>query len=293
MKTGLHVIQNTKNIRFEGLLYEPTDVTTKRVLAHVHGMGGTFYENFFLQPIAKLLTANGVAFSPFNNSGNGLVTTLIKEVGNKAEYVEGGTYRERFEDCVDDIKAHLDFLEGQGYKEIYLSGHSLGAPKVAYYLDQTKDPRVKSLIFLSPADMLGLVRNEDSDIAKWLETANLMVSEGKGDDIMPEWVWGEYPVSANTFLNLFGDDSNTAIFNFLDQKKGFDILSNISIPVLTVMGSEDDALVINIDEAMKLIEEKVSSSPKSVTKVIEGAPHSYYHYEQVLAEVVRDWVCNP
>jgi len=159
MKTSLHRIQTKDYLELHGLLHQP-DKKTKTVLAHVHGMAGNFYENKWLDSVAEILTKNGIAFCPFNNRGNGHITTFVKRVGKKISYPRIGNAYEKFEDCLIDIKAHIDFLEKQGFTNIHLSGHSLGAPKIAYYTAKTKDKRLKSVILLSPSDMLGLVRDD-------------------------------------------------------------------------------------------------------------------------------------
>ena len=51
MKTSLHRITTSDGIELVGLLYEP-EVATKKILVHVHGMAGNFYENKFLDAIA-------------------------------------------------------------------------------------------------------------------------------------------------------------------------------------------------------------------------------------------------
>ena len=47
--------------------------------------------------------------------------------------------------------AYIEFAQRQGYKHIYLAGHSLGANKVIYYLSRHHDKRVEKFLLLSPA----------------------------------------------------------------------------------------------------------------------------------------------
>lgn len=289
MKTTSHKINTKDGIVLRGLINEPEN-STKKIVAHVHGTASNFYEGFFLQPIALTLAEKDVAFSPFNNTGNGLVTTLVKETQNKPESIAGGTYIERFENCVTDIKAHVDFLESQGYEEIHLSGHSLGASKIAYYLTQTKDPRIKSVLLLSPPDILGLVKIANFDFDTWINLATKMSKENEGDKIMPEWINGMYPITANTFVNFFADESNATIFNFLNSNDRFDVLSKISVPVFVAMGTMDDFLTISIDETMNIIKRHTKSSPKCETYIIDGASHSYHDHGKELAEKVTNWI---
>ena len=67
--------------------------------------------------------------------------------------VRVGTAYEKFAESLFDIDAYLDFVKEQGFEEVHLSGHSLGAPKAAYYLAKRPDAEISSVLFLSPADM--------------------------------------------------------------------------------------------------------------------------------------------
>ena len=164
MKTSFHRIYTEDGLKLHGFLYEP-DKRTSTVLAQVHGMGGSFYQPHFLDALAETLSKNNIAFSPFNNRGSGLLTNFRKSNKN-VEIVRLGTSREKFEDCLLDIKAHLDFLEKQGFSNIHLCGHSLGTCKVIYYLAKTQDKRVNSVILLSPSDMLGVIRKDNKRYKK-------------------------------------------------------------------------------------------------------------------------------
>lgn len=288
MKTSFHRIYTEDGLELHGLLYEP-DEKTKTVLAQVHGMGGNFYQDNFFDALAKILPENNIAFSPFNNRGNGLITTF-KKFNKDIEYIRFGVAREKFEDCLLDIKAHLDFLEKQGFSNIHLCGHSLGTCKVVFYLAKTQDKRVKSLVLLSPGDMLGLVRMNKERFEEEITTAEKMTKQGKGDELMPREVWDEYPITANTYLNLFRDNSEAAIFNFYNPKDQFKKLSKISCPIFSVMGKKDDSFVVPIEDTLRIIKEKAKSSPRCECKILGDANHNYIGYEQQLAETILKWI---
>ena len=289
MKTSLHRIIAKDGLGLQGILYEP-EQKTDTVLAHVHGMGGNFYENKFLDALAETLTDNGIAFCPFNNRGNGFITEFVKSVDDKKDYIRIGNSFEKFEDSLIDIDAHIGFLEEQGYKNIHLSGHSLGAPKVAYFSSQPDRRKLESVIFISPSDMLGLVREEKQRFEEDIKTAQEMISNGKGGEIMQKQVWDSYPISANTYIDLFGDKSLAAIFNFHNKDLGFDVLSKIKIPIFTSMGGKDDVLVIPIEDIMKIIKEETNSSSKVEHEIVGDAGHDYFGYEQDLANAILGWV---
>lgn len=289
MKTSFHRIHTEDGLELHGALYEP-DQRSTTVVAHIHGMAGNFYENSFVDSLARTLTENGIAFSPFNNRGNGYIATSIKNINGKVEQVRIGSAYERFEDCLLDIGAHLDFLIDQGFTTLHLCGHSLGAPKAAYYLSRTQDKRVKSVILLSPSDMMGLIRADKEKFEEDRATARAMIEGGRGNELMPREVWGEYPLTANTYLNLFDDTSEAAIFNFHDRSDEFKTLSKVSHPILAVMGRRDHVLTIPIEEVMRIIEEKTKSSPKREYEILGDATHDYGGFEQELADTLSKWI---
>ena len=290
MKTNLHTISTEDGLQLHGVLYQP-EKETDTVLVHVHGMGGNFYENKFLENIAKTLTDSGIAFFPFNNRGNGNITDFVRIKNNKKDFVTYGTTNERFEDSLLDIQAGINFVKEKGFTKVHLSGHSLGAPKVAYYASKVKE-NLQSVIFLSPSDMLGLVRGDKDQFEKEITNAKRMIKEGNGDNLLPDYVWGEYPVKADTYINLFGDESETAIFNFLNKDLGFETISKIDKPILSIMGRKDDVAIIPIEEIMETMEKETTSSPRSETKILGDSNHGYQGYEQELADVLKNWIVS-
>ncbi len=289
MKTSLHRIVTKDSIELVGLLYEPDD-TTDRILVHVHGMAGNFYENTFLDALAETLTKNGSAFFTFNNRGCELMKDLTKIVDGKRTIVRIGNAYEKFEDSLIDITAAIDFVSSKGFSNIHLSGHSLGTPKVAYYSANGNDERLSSVIFLSPADMVGLIRM-DKHSQRDMKLARQMVAEGKGGMLLPNSkLWDECSLSAETYISLGGDDSAVAIFNFYNPADELSLLSKITIPTCVIMGKKDDALVVSIDETMGRIKNALPNSPKVETYILGDANHGYDGFEQKLADVIVSWV---
>jgi pimeloyl-ACP methyl ester carboxylesterase len=289
MKTSLKRIFTEDSIELVGLLYEPENKTEK-VLCFVHGMGGNFYENRFLDFIAEKLTENNIAFFVSNNRGAEFIKDLYKIIDNKREIVRIGDAYEKFEDSIYDIKAQIDFLEKEGFTEIHLGGHSLGCAKVAYYISETDDKRIKSIILASPSDMLGLVRNNkerfESDIKKALE----IEKSGKGAEIMTPYLWDEYPISVSSYINMFSDDSKTGIFNFYDSKDQLSNLAKIKQSVFAVMGRKDDAMTVPIEEIMERLKKAFIDSTCVETNILGDADHGYVGFEEQLADCITKWL---
>lgn len=292
MKISFHRIYTKDNLELCGLLYQP-DKRTKTVVLHIHGMGGNFYENKFLDNFAETLTDNNIAFCVFNNRGAEFIKDIFKKSKKKELFVRIGNSRERFEDCVIDIRAYIEFLKRQGFGVIHLSGHSLGCSKAAYYLGKTKDKRIKSLILISPSDMIGLVRADKEFAYRYkddITTAKRMVKQGKGDEFMPRMVWDDYPITANSYLNIFGDNSKAAVFNFYSPKDKFKIISQIKCPIFTITGTKDDILFMPWNKMMKILKEKASLTKRLEIKTIKNATHSWRGNEQELAERILNWL---
>src|SRR3989344_2326231 len=89
MKTSFQRMVTQDGLELVGLLYEPEQSTSK-ILVHVHGMAGNFYENKFLDAIAETLTKNNIAFLTFNNRGCELMKDLTKIVDGKRTIVRIG-----------------------------------------------------------------------------------------------------------------------------------------------------------------------------------------------------------
>ena len=287
MKVSTHRIYTSDNLELFGLLYEP-ESKSDTILVHVHGMASNFYENLFLDFIAKTLTDHGVAFFVFNNRGCEYVKDLYRIDGSKRKIVRIGDTFEKFEDCLLDISAAIDFAKERGYSSVHLSGHSLGSPKAAYYAAE-KGEGLASIIFMSPADMVGLALVEKN--CEWeLETARKMIAEGKGNEMMPGLVWWDCYLSANTYMSLSDKRSKVAIFNLYDPKDTLPLLAKIKSPVYTIMGRKDDALIISIEETMDRIKKALTNSPHAQTEILGDANHGYIGDEQNLADKILSWI---
>ena len=119
-----------------------------------------------------------------------------------------------------------------------------------------------------------------------------MNEQGQGDKFMSRWVWDEYPITASTYLSLFADNSNAAIFNFFDHSDSFETLGKIRMPVFAIMGKKDDALVIPIEETFALLKAGLSASSKVETVILGDATHGYRGHEQPLADAIGKWLMS-
>jgi len=286
MKTRFLRVTTGDKLILQGLLYEP-DKSTNRIILHIHGMAGNFYENRFLDSMAEVFTKNGWGFLSVNTRGHDHIADFPIS-GAKEQNKRTGNFREKFEECVLDIGAWMDFIDKAGYKNITLQGHSLGSVKAVYFLAKTGDKRVSKLVLASPPDMVGLAEAE-KDHNDLLKLSKKMISKGRGEEMLPKLLWNSYYLSANTYVD-FGERGNPIdVFN-THSKDRSSVLEKIKVPTLAFLGSKDDAAILPVKQALEVIKKKAKNCPRFNIQIVEGAPHSYFGYEREVAEMISDWL---
>ena len=98
----------------------------------------------------------------------------------------------------------MPFLKTQfGFRKIVLLGHSTGAQDALYFLRYGK-PEITSLVNgvileSGVSDREGLLNKEPyaSQLPPLIEEAKKLVSDGKGEIIISERVFGDSPITAN------------------------------------------------------------------------------------------------
>ncbi|MBP7057540.1 alpha/beta hydrolase [Candidatus Gracilibacteria bacterium] len=270
----------------QGLLYEH-GTKSKRAILHVHGMSGNNYENRFYSEMIIQNVANDWAFFVINNRGHDYIAD-IPVASDKEEYRRIGNAYEVFEESIFDIAAAIDYLAQNGYEEIVLQGHSLGAVKIAYYCAETNDERVSRLIMISPPDMVGLAE-ADSDYQQLIIEAKKLVASGNEDQLPPKVIWGSYWLSAKTMLNFSIPGNAIDVFNFT-RPQTLSILEKLKLPILAIMGELDDAVTMPIPEAMAILKQKCANCSDYTDVVIANAPHSYFGAEAKLAATILQWL---
>jgi pimeloyl-ACP methyl ester carboxylesterase len=271
----------------QGIIYRPSEKTDKAFL-HIHGMAGNFYENRFLDAMAEELTGSGYAFITINTRGHDFIADL-PIIGSEEKSKRIGDVYEKFEECLLDIKPAINYLEEQGYKEIVLCGHSLGAVKVAYYIAETQDSRVQKLVLMSPPDMVGLAEAEDYH-QEMVGKSNKLIAEGKGEEILPKKLWDWYYLSANTYINLCSRDYPVDVFITYNKEKPSSTLGKIRIPTLAFLGEKDDAVIMPPKDALEIIKKKSKNVPSFETDIIARASHGYFGEESAMAQRITIWL---
>ncbi len=286
MKTRFVRVTTKDKLILQGLLYEP-EQKTQEVVIHIHGMGGNFYENRFLDSMAEDFTNNGWAFLIVNTRGHDMMADFPVE-GEKERYKRIGNAWERFSDCVLDIKAWVNFINTEGFKNIVLQGHSLGAVKVVYYLVKTEDKRIKRLLLASPPDMVKLSQKWEHH-SEMLTLAQKMIKDKKGKEILPKQLDNWYYLSAATYVDFSLPENPINIFN-IHEPNASSLLGKVDVPVLAFIGTKDYCTVVPAKKGLEILKKKAVNCPKFDTLFIEGATHSYFGHEKEVARLVSNWI---
>lgn len=184
--------------------------------------------------------------------------------------VESGGCFENYRETIRDMKCWLEFLKD--YKTIYLIGASLACNRIVKFLNLYSCPNLKKLVLICPQDLKSQADKNLLDEAR--RKCEREILSGK--------VFGEFEISAKTYLDLFDNDDldNLAYFSKSQLKD----LQNIKIPIFSIIGSDDQGLKgLDAKKAMAVLQ---NNSKNMKTAVIDGATHSFRNFEQELAEEI-------
>ena len=260
---------STDGIQLPGLLYTP-DIPTNKIVIHIHGMSGNFYEDEFNDNLARVYTNNGYAFLPFNNRGMNYITEMHK--GN--EFVIKGSSYELFEDCVLDIEGIVNWAKERGYNHIVLEGHSYGCNKAVYYYTQKQDESVKMIVLLAPCDIPKEVENyTGKDYQTCINKAKELIENGKEEELIDFCVFVNGRISAKTFYTDLLYNRTCDFFRYREREGKSPILNQIEIPVFIPFGDNDECVLTQpIEDVIYYLQNNLKNCE---IKVIKNADHAY------------------
>ncbi|KKQ78233.1 MAG: hypothetical protein A3A96_00915 [Candidatus Zambryskibacteria bacterium RIFCSPLOWO2_01_FULL_39_39] len=247
---------------------------SKTIFLNIHGTASNFYEEYFIEVLTEKLAHQGISMLSTNNRGTGVYDAWQ---GN-------GAAVEKFSDCLIDIDSWIEFALEQGYEKIILSGHSLGTEKITYYMIRGKYAgKVSALVLLAPATSSGSEPLLVQDYEKKIEYARNLVREDKGKVFLDRNAYGNImPKSAESYVDF--SDLNPEFDDALPfHKKHLPSFRKIKIPILAVIGDQEEYTVIPITEALDLIR-KENSNAKTVQ--ILDCDHDFQDNEEKLSEIL-------
>ena len=284
MRQELVRINSIDGLEEVGILYTP-NYKTEKIVVHVHGLNGNFYENRFLDVLSKTYTDKNYAFLTFNNRGKDYITEMNK--GNDIAIIGGCL--ERFKDCLLDIEGVINWVKEKGYKEIILEGHGYGCNKVLYYYSKKKDQSIKKIVLLALCDIPETVKKyltqEEYDTAK-LESTRL-VKENREDALIDYAIMINNKISAGTFYYDFLPGGDNDFIRYKDEEKN-EVLSSIDIPTLIIFGDADGYV---LSESIEKVENYFKANITNANvQIIHNATHSYINHFEELKKIVENYI---
>ncbi len=243
----------------------------------IHGSGGRFYAPA-TRTMAEDLSRRGYPCLALNTRGHDTVWI------DTASEVPHGNAFEILDISRHDLRAGVDFLAERGYQRIGLLGHSMGAVKVTYYAAWEDDPRVRTVIPISPVRLSYAYYMESPDAKEfqgYLERADQMESEGRAQELMK----AEFPIpqyfSAASYLDKHGPAER---YNLVT------LAPRIKVPLFIVAGSLETHTRLR-DMARDLALAAVNS-PRAEHIIIDGGNHALQNRKQEAALAVLNWLAS-
>lgn len=284
MRQELIRINSIDGVEQPGILYTPNE-NTEKIVIHVHGLNGNFYENKFLDILAKSYTDKKYAFLTFNNRGTGFITELLKE----NDFVVIGGSLERFKDCLLDIEGVINWVKLKNYKEIVLEGHSYGCNKVLYYYNHKRDNSIKQIVLLSPCDIPSECKKflSEKEYKKAKLESLKLVKKNKENVLIDFSAMINGKIAAGTYYNDFLPDGENDFIRYREWVNSrSEILNSIDIPTLVVFWSADECI---LTEPIEIVTGYLNNNLNDCNiQIINGANHLYTDKYEELGNIIKN-----
>ncbi len=224
----------------------------RRAILIIHGFAGGTYDE---EDLANFLELNR-NFDVFQFTLPGHARNL-----SKSKYTDWINYSEN----------KVKWLIDNGYKKIYLIGHSMGGVIATYIASKYKE--VKKLVLAAPAFHYLDVIKDDLNITESLKLAPKIVN-----------TYGKSEVIAR-FLKL----NISTIKEFMELvKKYYNTPKQITCPILIIQGKSDDIVPITSSE---YVYNSVNSNIKKLV-FVEGLTHDIFKPSEdtMIYELVEDFL---
>jgi len=280
MKIPIISVKTKDKLELYGMLLKSDKKDS--IIINIHGTADNFYDNNFIWEIYRVLAKSSISLLSTNNRG-----AYGLEV-----YQSSGACTEIFEKCLLDIDAWIAKAFSLGYKNIILQGHSLGTEKIVYYLAKGKyRNKIKAVILLGFSDSFG-THNQNLRKSKFalMREAKKLVRAKKGNFFLTSnWLShaGVLPQNAQSYLNFFKDNSELSKALPLRNGRGLALYRKIKVPILGVIGDEEEYTIIPIKQAIDLLK---SENKLSQVFQIKNCNHSFEGREKELSKIIKRFI---
>lgn len=212
----------------------------KKAVLIIHGFAGGTYDEEYLSFYLEL---NG--FDVYNFTLPGHERTLFKKV--------------RKEDWINSCEEHLKLLINNGYKRIYIIGHSMGGLLACHLAYKYKE--VKRLVLAAPAFKYLTFDNDSFNISNAIINSPKLLKYYSKEDIISRAI--QFPKSViKEFMDL------------VDESQ--ELPQNINCPILIIHGRNDQ--IVPIKSSKDIINNFKSKSKNLI--VFEGITHDIFRSDK-------------
>lgn len=289
MKGELVKVVTSDGLELKGFF---SDQKSDLAVLHSHGTAGDFYTHGFVEVEGEKLAKEKISFLTANNRGHDVFADIRKHKNGQVEWTQIGGGQEKFEDCVLDIDAWVNFLIKRGVKKIILQAHSL-TQKILYYQYKKSNKKIVGQIHLSPCNDAGLMKSILGD-KKYLETNKMildMIKSGKGNTKLSEQLSAVCQMNALAYSGYLIEEGTGNLFPYHDpHSKKWSVLEKTREPILAVYGGDDIYIKPSNVIASELFKQKAENAKSVTTKIIKGSSHSYLGFEKELIKTIFSWI---
>ena len=278
-------VETKRGVLLNGVLFNETK-SSDTVLIAITGINGNLYSNPFYYNIGYTLNKGNIDFIYAQTNDAFGAEKVMNVKTKKLEII--GSCNEDFNYTDEDIEAYLNFAEKKNYKHIYLSGHSLGANKIIYYLSRNHDKRVEKYLLLSPANithLLKVVTDEEKYIIQ------NYIKNGKENEIIPFELLGWIQCTAKTAYNWV---FNNILNNVHVEKNGdFSQINEINHKGAMLIGTYDRFTYGDPSGFLTNINNHTKYPKENKLIFIEKTGHTYQKKQQEVADIIlkliKEW----
>jgi len=252
-------------VETSGLIYAPTGRVPRAGVVLVHGYASNFY--------------SGVT----GHLSRGLAERGFMTIAVNMRDHDGGPKTTLFEENRWDEQAAVDELARRGVASLAMVGSSLGTNRVLFYVAETQDPRIKSVVLLAgPGNAFdwNARRLGRESATRTLQEAQRLQAAGRGRELMLVDLGplGKALYSADHLVSLRGPQTKSDPFKNIAQ---------VTTPVLLVYATADRLVELEVGRQLKTA---ATRARRGDLVEIAGADHNFSKHRDELASVVERWL---
>lgn len=254
------------------------------VIIFVHGSGGNFFKENYLEDMSKDLNYYWYDFLTFNNRWSEQFLRLHRKNSWISEVIKAGNIYENFDESIYDLIAAINYAKEIWYNDIILIWQSLGTLKVQYYCEQIWD--IKKIILLSPLDMINRFRSRVKEkYDKLINKSKKLISEWKPY----EMVTNEF--SALKIASTMAIGCKADLFK-LEENRNITKPLNYDGYVSIIAGTNEHVYNGWSMEYVKDRFEKRFKNAKLQFYTIPNSTHDYSEHEKEISKLIIDSIRN-